>query len=522
MSPAAESSPSGSAAAAPLRGLFDAAGLRAIETAASAELGDPYALMRRAGEAAWRELLHHWPRAFHLLVVCGPGNNGGDGYVLATQALLSGRQAQVLRLPGHAPRGELAQRAAAAYAAAGGAVVEFDDGQDKIEAKAELIVDALFGIGLSRAPDAGSAALIEAINAHAAPVFALDAPSGVDADRGHAYPSAVFALRTLEFIAPKTGLRTGAALDHCGALSLACLDLPATLYRIPEVAHGLRAEDLPRWLSPRRRDSHKGRNGRVLCIGGDHGHGGALLLCAQAALRSGAGLLDAATRQAHVAPMLARLPEAMPRAVEAADGRFDAAADESLDDAIAAAGVIAIGPGLGQAGWGKQLFARALAAGRPLLLDADALNLLAAEPRAVPGDCILTPHPGEAARLLGSDSARVQADRFGAARALVERYRCVVVLKGAGTLVAAPAHGLRVIGAGNPGMAVGGMGDVLSGVIAALRAQGLEAFDAASAGALLHSAAGDDAARDGGERGLLPSDLMPWLRRRANPGACGG
>jgi NAD(P)H-hydrate epimerase len=489
---------------APPRGLFDAAGLRAIETAAAAELGDSYALMRRAGEAAWRELLNHWTRAFHLLVVCGPGNNGGDGYVLATHALLSGRQATVVRLRDHAPRGELAQRAAAAYAAAGGSTLEFDGELPK----ADVIVDALFGSGLSRAPDAAATALIEAVNAHAAPVLALDVPSGVDADRGFASPSAILAQRTLEFIAPKAGLVTGAALDHAGVLALASLDLPQTLYHTPPVAELLRAEDLPRWLRPRRRDSHKGRNGRVLCIGGDHGHGGALLLCAQAALRSGAGLLDAATRLAHVAPMLARLPEAMPRAIEHAD---------ELHDAIDSASVIAIGPGLGQETWGKQLFERAIASAKPLLLDADALNLLAIDPRPLPADCILTPHPGEAARLLGSDTARVQADRFAAVRALVERYRCVVVLKGAGTLVAAHGRGVQVIGAGNPGMAVGGMGDVLSGVIAALRAQGLDAFDAACAGALLHSVAGAEAAREGGEGGLLPCVLLPWLRRRANP-----
>lgn len=488
----------------PPTGLFDAAALRAIETAAAAELGDAYALMARAGEAAWRELLGHWPQAMRLLVVCGPGNNGGDGYVLATHAQQAGRKVSVLRLPGHAPRGALAERAAAGYAQAGGRTIDFDG----VLPEADVIVDALFGIGLSRAPDAAASALIDAINAHPASVLALDVPSGVDADRGHAYSSAVSAQRTLEFIAAKRGLRSGAALDRVGVLSVAALGLPRELYGVPASAHWLRADDLRRWLSPRLRDSHKGRNGRVLCVGGDHGHGGALLLCAQAALRSGAGLLDAITREAHVAPMLARLPEAMPRAI--AEGDDPRAAFEAAD-------AVAIGPGLGQQAWGRALYRYALDSGKPLLFDADALNLLAAAPRALPADTVLTPHPGEAARLLGSDTAAVQADRFAAVRALVERYACVVVLKGAGTLVAAPDRVVQVIGAGNPGMAVGGMGDVLSGVIAALRAQGLDGFDAAGCGALLHSLAGDDAARDGGERGLLPSDLMPWLRRRANP-----
>jgi NAD(P)H-hydrate epimerase len=265
---------------------------------------------------------------------------------------------------------------------------------------------------------------------------------------------------------------------------------------------------LPAWLPPRPRDSHKGANGHVLCIGGDHGSGGAIVLCAQAALRAGAGLASVATRAAHVPPLLARQPEAMAHVVESAD---------ALAPLFARASMIAIGPGLGQGGWGRAMLAAALAASKPLVLDADALNLLAAAPRALPAGTILTPHPGEAARLLDSDIASVQGDRNAAALALVQRYGAVVVLKGAGTIVAAPGRIPRVVAAGNPGMATGGMGDLLTGVIAALRAQGLDAFDAASCGALLHAHAGDLAAREDGMRGLLPSDLLPWLHRCANP-----
>ena len=267
---------------------------------------------------------------------------------------------------------------------------------------------------------------------------------------------------------------------------------------------------LPAWLPPRPRDSHKGDNGHVLCIGGEHGSGGAIALCAQAALRAGAGLVGVATRGAHVPAVLARQPEAMAHAVESAD---------ALAPLFARADVVAIGPGLGQGDWSRALLEAALAAGKPLVLDADALNLLAASPRALPAGAILTPHPGEAARLLGSDAATVQSDRAAAVHVLAERCNAVVVLKGAGTLVAAPARAMRIVAAGNPGMATGGMGDLLTGVVAALRAQGLDAFDAASCGALLHAHAGDMAARDGGERGLLPSDLLPWLRHCANAGA---
>ncbi|HEY0661356.1 MAG TPA: NAD(P)H-hydrate dehydratase [Lysobacter sp.] len=487
--------------------LHDTAGLRVIETRAAAMLGDSFELMRRAGQAAWRELLQHWPQAQRIVVICGPGNNGGDGYVLARHALASGRAVQVVHPDGHAPRGDVAARAHAEYQQAGGTTQAFGDALPP----ADLIVDALFGIGLSRAPDAAASALIDAVNAQEAPVFALDVPSGVDADRGSAPGIAVRATRTLEFIARKPGLCTGVARDYVGAGSLASLDLPAEVFAgIAPNAELLVAHDLPLWLHPRARDTHKGANGRVLCVGGDHGSGGAIVLSAEAALRSGAGLVDVATREAHVPALLARLPEAM-----AHSPRDDVA----LRDLLERATTVAIGPGLGQGEWGHVLFMQAVASGKALVIDADALNLLAAAPMALPQEAILTPHPGEAARLLGVTTAEVQRDRFAAARELCARHQCVVVLKGAGTIVAGPDATPRVVAAGNPGMAVGGMGDVLTGVIAALRAQGLRAFDAASCGALLHAAAGDAAVCDGGERGLLPTDLMPWLRRLANPGA---
>ena len=487
--------------------LYDIAALRAIETQASARSGDASALMRRAGQGAWRVLLDHWPAARSLLVVCGPGNNGGDGYVLARHARKSGRHVAVVRLAAHAPRGALAVQACRDYVEAGGRVVEFVDGELP---SADLVVDALFGIGLARAPDEVASALIAEINRHPAPVFALDVPSGIDAACGSAASVAVRAQRTVEFIAPKMALRTGAARDLCGTLQVDALDLDPAGFDIVASAECLQPSDLRHWLAPRGRDSHKGEHGRVLCIGGEHGHGGAVLMAAEAALRSGAGLVDVVTRLPHVVALLARLPEAMAHAhaddADALDAHFIEAAD-----------VVVIGPGLGQGRWGAALFDQALQAGKPTVLDADALNLLAANPRRLPADSILTPHPGEAARLLGIDTEGVQHDRFRAARQLAERHEAVVVLKGAGSIVAAPGRTPRLIDAGNPGMAVGGMGDVLAGVVAALRGQGLDAFDAASCGALLHAAAGDAAARESGERGLLPTDLMPWLRRLANP-----
>ena len=465
--------------------------------------GDGYTLMQRAGQAAWQHLLLHWPQAQRIVVVCGPGNNGGDGYVLARLAHRAGRLVQVVHLPSHVPASETAQRACTDYVASGGKVELFRDTLPV----ADVVVDAVFGIGLSRAPEADAAALLGAINAQPAPVLALDVPSGVDADRGSTPGAAVVATRTLQFIVRHAGLHTGAALECTGDLDLEELDLPAGAFDdLQPQASLLNQEALALWLLPRRRNTHKGESGHVLCLGGEHGSGGAIILCAEAALRSGAGLVSVATQAGHVAAMLARRPEAMVHAVESGD---------ALQPLLARAHVLALGPGLGQGEWGRALFQLALDSGKPVVLDADALNLLAHAPRAL-DDTILTPHPGEAARLLGCTTVEVQSDRVAAARAMAERHACVVVLKGAGTVVAAPGASPRIIDAGNPGMAVGGMGDVLTGVIAALRAQGLSSFDAATAGAVLHGAAGDAAAWDG-QRGLLPSDLMPHIRRLANP-----
>lgn len=486
--------------------LYDVDALRAVEARGVALYdGDGFALMARAGEAAWRCVLAHWPQARRVVVACGPGNNGGDGYVLARHAQRSGCDIQVLRLPGHEPATTLAKRACDDYLASDGRIVE----SQHVLADADLVVDALFGIGLSRALDAATSALIDAINAQSAPVLALDVPSGVDARTGDVPGVAILARRTLQFIAAPRGLCTGDALEHVGELALATLDLPATVFDGIEASADVCTVDALQAMLPlRARNSHKGRNGHVLCIGGDHGGGGAVLLAAEAALRCGAGLVSVATRSEHVPALLSHRPEIMAHAV---------ASSGDLQALLARADVIAIGPGLGQSEWGRGLFDAVMASEQPRLIDADALNLLAQAPRMLRPQDVLTPHPGEASRLLGCETADIQRDRFSAAHALCARYGAQVVLKGSGTIMASPDARPIVIGAGNPGMAVGGMGDLLTGCIAGLLAQGLSPHDAATAGALLHSAAGDAAAREDGERGLLPSDLLPCLRRLANP-----
>ncbi len=481
--------------------------VRAIDRAAIERDGIPaYELMCRAAQAALDLLRTTWPEARRIAVICGPGNNGGDGTVLARLARAVGLEVRVIALAPDAVNTPEAQLAMAEWRAAGGAVETFNAARSFDDC--DVLVDALFGIGLKRAPTGAAAQAIDAMNASDTPILALDVPSGLDADRGQAPGIAVRATRTVCFIAAKRGLYTGRARELCGVVTLVSLGVPeATLSVRKPVARLLTPDLLVHWLRPRARDAHKGNHGHLLAVGGDHGYAGAIRLCAEAALRCGAGLVSVATRAEHVAALIASRPEAMVRAVE------DATALHTL---FARSDVLALGPGLGQGVWGREMFDAAMTAELPCVIDADALNLLAQDRRSRP-DAVLTPHPGEAARLLDCDIAVIEADRFASAQALADRYAAVVVLKGAGTLVAAPARVPAVVGAGNPGMASAGMGDVLTGVIAALRAQGLSAFDAACAGALLHAAAGDAAASTGGERGLLASDLFPALRCLANP-----
>jgi NAD(P)H-hydrate epimerase len=486
--------------------LYRAAQVRALDRRAIDDHGIPgYTLMQRAGAAAFAELRARWPAARRIAVACGGGNNGGDGYVVARLAREAGLDVTLLQL-GDPQRlhGDTAT-AAAAWCAAGGAVAPFTAAG---LAGAEVIVDALLGTGLER-PVAGAwAEAIEALNSAPAPVLALDLPSGLDADRGVPLGCAVQAAATVTFVGQKPGLYTGAGPDHAGAVRFAGLDLPAAVYAgVGPAARLLGDADLAALPAKRRRVSHKGDHGHVLVVGGAAGMCGAALLAAQAALRAGAGLVSLATRPAHAVALTAVRPELMCLGV-------DCAAD--LLPLLRRADVVAIGPGLGRARWGAQLLGAALDSGRPLVVDADALTLLAGEPERR-DDWVLTPHPGEAARLLGTTVAAVQADRLAAVAALQAAYGGVVVLKGAGSLVADGAGPPALCRDGNPGMAAGGFGDLLTGVIAALRAQGLDAGAAARLGVLLHARAADLAA-GAGERGLLPSDCLEPLRRLVNPG----
>ena len=490
--------------------LYSAAQVRELDHRFTSEFHVPsYTLMQRAAQAAFDALRQRWPQARRVAVLCGSGNNGGDGYEIARLAMAAGMTVDIAQVGSLPVKGD-AVTAQAAWAEARGPAPEFsDDWSRHVLSAAEVICDAIFGIGITREVSGVAAAAIAAINAHRQDqvVLAVDLPSGLDADTGALHGSAVRADLSVSFIARKLGLYTGVGPDYAGERAFADLGAPALLVESSSaMATLMRREDLQAALPPRSRSAHKGSHGQVLLVGGDAGMAGAILLAVRGALRAGAGRVSVVTRPAHALPLTAAQPEAMFHGVDCA---------ASIDELLRSADVVAIGPGLGQSVWSAGLLDRCLRAGRPLVLDADALNLLTRTPTIrLPPNSVITPHPGEAARLLGTDTASIQRDRLAAVRVLRQRYGAVVVLKGAGTLVC--GQEMQLCPLGNPGMGVGGMGDVLSGVIAALIGQGLSPEQAAALGVLVHALAGDCAAVDG-ERGLIPSDLIEHIRTQVNP-----
>lgn len=491
--------------------LYSATQVRELDRRAIEDGGIPgYTLMRRAAQAAFDALRAHWPHARAVAVLCGPGNNGGDGYELARIACAAGLQVQVASVGGLPKRGD-AVHALAAWVDAGGEVSGFDETFVRGPmAQADLQVDAIFGIGIDREVGGVALAAIEAINARASAqaTLAIDLPSGLDADTGAVHGTAVRAAVTVSFIGRKLGVYTGAGPDHAGLREFADLGVdPGLLQQAPGVAELMQLEELAPALPRRARDAHKGRHGHVLIVGGDLGMAGAVLLAARGALRAGAGLVSVATRAAHALPLTAAQPEAMFHGIERAD---------DLAPLLPRADVVAIGPGLGTREWGRTLLEVCLPAAAARVIDADALNLLAQDGCwPLPTGTVITPHPGEAGRLLGRRTGEVQAQRLQAACDLHALTGAVVVLKGAGSLVV-DGHRRLLCPLGNPGMGAGGTGDVLTGVIAALIAQGLAPAAAAAVGVLGHARAGDVAAA-AGERGLLPGDLIAQLRAVLNP-----
>lgn len=488
------------------RELYSAAQIRALETRIIAAGVPGFELMRRAAGSVWEAIRERWPQRHALTVLCGGGNNAGDGYLVARFAHEAGWPVRVLAL---VDPGQLQGDAATALQAA--LEVGVDVSPWRTDSRLEgVVVDAMLGIGLKgdvREPFHGA---INAANGSGLPLVAVDIPSGLDADRGVVLGSAIRADLTVTFIGIKFGLLTGQGPDQVGELVFASLDhTPAGSE--PPLARRLDLAECSRWITKRPKAAHKGLFGHVLLVGGDHGMGGAIILAAQTALRSGAGRVSVATRSEHMSPLLARCPEVMVHPVDHAD---------AIDALLERADVVVAGPGMGRQAWGRSLLDKVLQCDRPRVFDADALNeIAAAHPDGLDlgARCIITPHPAEAARLLGCSTAEVQADRHSAVQQLASRFGCEAVLKGVGSLVAGPGKDIQVAlcSAGNPGMATAGMGDLLTGLAGSLLAQLGDAGEAARLAVLVHAMAGDRAAV-GGEHGILASDLIMPIKQILN------
>jgi len=469
-------------------GVWTPEAVRILDRTATSAFGiTGYELMTRAADVVCTAAMARWPDASRWVVLCGAGNNGGDGYVVARLARQRGCDVRVCALVDPAQLSGDAATAWQDFAAAGGT--------------------------LQPRPVTGDfRAAIDAVNAAGRPVVAVDIPSGLDASTGQPSGAAVRADLTVTFVGRKLGLYLGDGPYYTGQLQFADLGIPPGV--VERAALGGQAplclfspQELHRLLPRRAATAHKGHFGHVLVIGGNTGMSGAIRLAGEAALRSGAGLVSVATRPSHAVVLPLVRPELMCHGISTPD---------ELAPLLARATVVALGPGLGQDDWARGLLAAVLATSLPLVLDADALNLLAGS-GVRRTDWILTPHPGEAGRLLGRSSVDVQCDRPGALKALLASYGGTVVLKGSGTLVGESGRRPWLIASGNPGMATAGMGDVLTGVIAGLVAQaGVPGADIAAAAAFVHGAAGDSAARSG-QRGMVASDVLAQLRPWLNP-----
>ena len=519
----------------PAQRLYTAAQVRRLDAAViEGSLAPPAVpgieLMERAGRAAFETAARAWPDARRWLVFCGAGNNGGDGYIVARLAREAGREVTLCALKEPATLGGDAATAARRWREAGGQAATWP--LSGIE-DYDLVCDALLGTGLDREPAGAYGEVIEAVNRAGRPVLAVDIPSGLQADTGVAPGRAVRADLTVTFIGNKRGLFTADGPDCAGAVHFADLQtLDAVRDSITDSGILIQEEIIAKNLPRRARNTHKGSFGWLLGVGSDLGMSGAVRLCGEAALRSGAGKVTLVTRPEHAGLINMACPELMVRGMDSG---------AALTDLMERVDAVVAGTGLGRSGWSRELFSACLASPAPLVLDADGLNLLAelgpALPKSGPpgpglpesglprGRWILTPHPAEAGRLLGRSAAAVQGDRVAAAQELAQRFDAVVVLKGCGTVVAAADGRYAICPLGNPGMATAGTGDVLSGVIGGILAQrlaqgvaqGLDCWDAATTGVVAHALAGDLAAADIGERGLLASDITHRLPAVLNP-----
>ncbi|MDP4546994.1 NAD(P)H-hydrate dehydratase [Marinobacter sp. MDS2] len=490
--------------------LYSADSVRAMDRYLIEEQGiDGFDLMQAAARAGFRQLRKRWPSPGSLLVLCGAGNNGGDGYLIAANAQRHGIFVECVAV---APSAKLSGDALKAFEVASRDSVPITEISDMPEgvfqeklAAADVVVDALLGTGVTGAPRAPFSEVIRAVNQAKRPVLAVDLPSGLDATTGAAEGEVLQAELTVTFIGVKIGLYTGAGPAVCGQVVFEPLATQEQISGCSEqpVARLARWRDCQAGFPQRPLNAHKGHFGHVLIVAGESGFGGAGIMAAEAASRAGAGLVSLATRPEHVTAALVRCPSVMVRGV---------VHGSELVALIEKADVVVCGPGIGKSAWGQQMLQQVLDSGKPRVLDADALNLMATRAAIPSNQHVLTPHPGEAARMLGCSVAEIEADRLAAAQKIQKIWGGVVLLKGAGTVIATNANRPVVIAGGNPGMATGGMGDVLSGMLGAFIGQLLDDIEFASiAAASAHLAAGDRAAERLGYMGLLPTDIIQDL-----------
>jgi NAD(P)H-hydrate epimerase len=504
--------------------LVSAAEMRRLDQL-TIEGGTPgHVLMERAGQGATRALLHWFPhvRRKSVLIVAGKGNNGGDGFVMARLLRRKGIAARVALLGRASEIKGDALRNLSALRKQRGSIDEIQtsedlDGLGRQLDRAVLVVDAIFGTGLNATVDGIVADVIELMNSSGVPVFSVDIPSGLDADRGVPLGTTVQAEATATFGFAKIGQMLAPGVDYTGALAVVDIGIsPAALDIVSPATRLIEAGAVAGLVPRRRRDAHKGDSGHLLIIAGSRGRTGAAQLAARAALRGGAGLVTLAGPAALNPILCAAAPEVMTAVLPDHDDRlvFDAAQLARLLDGKSA---VVVGPGMGTHEDARRTVLWLLEhASIPIVADADALSCIAASPVWPPAGAglIVTPHPGEMARLNGSDSDAVQSDRVGVARRFAGARQCVVVLKGARSVIADADGAAWINPTGNPGMAVGGMGDVLSGLLGALLAQGLDTEDAAQLAVYAHGAAADAivTARRA-EIGLLASEVADALPR---------
>ena len=492
----------------PYTKLYSIESIRKLDQLAIKDFGiTEVQLMENAGLAAYNSLKKYYPNTKNILVVCGGGNNGGDGYVLAKLAHIDGMNVVIWDASEKNTTRELATKVKEAVEALNIPFI-FDEEINFIGI--DVIVDALCGIGLlgnSLKPYTKN--VINKINSSGIPILSIDCPSGLNADTGSIIEIAVRARLTITFLGCKKGLYTGMAPEFCGSIICDTLNLPIAVFeQVNADCIKYTFHDIKALLKPRSRISHKGSNGHLLIIGGDYGFMGAVAMAARAALRTGAGLVSVATRKGHAASITSYSPEVMCHEVEDAI---------ELKILLGKATTLVLGPGLGQSDWSKMMFDTTLQSTLPTVIDADGLNLLASDQKHIHemnNKYILTPHPGEAARLLGCTVSEIQSDRFSAACEIHKKYGGCIILKGPGSLIYAGDKTI-LCDYGNPGMGSGGMGDVLSGIIGGLLAQKLDVELSATLGVYIHSYAADIAAKQG-ERGLIATDLIKHIRHLVN------